>query len=59
VRPVVTGVVAFRLGDLPTGAGAFTPAKFHGRQVASTSGTVLVSTIGSFATLSALLAWLI
>jgi len=32
-------------------------AKLYGREVASTSGTVLVSTVISFATLPLLLAW--
>ncbi len=72
VQPAIAWVVAFRLVDLPpawagtavlmsalpTGASAFILAKLYGREVASTSGTVLVSTIVSFATLSVLLAWL-
>ncbi len=71
VQPAVAWVVAYRLVDLqpawagtavlmsalPTGASAFILAKLYGRQVGATSGTVLVSTIGSFATLSILLAW--
>ena len=71
VQPAVAWVVAYRLMDLPpawtgtavlmsalpTGASAFILAKLYGREVASTSGTVLVSTVVSFATLSALLTW--
>ena len=36
---------------------AFILAKLYGRETASTSGTVLVSTVISFATLSVLLGW--
>ena len=71
VQPAVAWVVAYRLVDLPpawagtvvlmsalpTGASAFILAKLYGREVASTSGTVLVSTVLSFVTLSVLLAW--
>jgi malonate transporter and related proteins len=71
-QPVVAWVVAFRLvglppawagtvvlmSALPTGATAFILAKLYGREAASTSGTVLVSTVVSFFTLSILLAWL-
>jgi predicted permease len=71
LQPAVAWVVAYRLVDLPsvwagtvvlmsalpTGASAFILAKLYGREVASTSGTVLVSTVLSFATLSVLLAW--
>lgn len=49
---------AVLMSALPTGASAFILAKLYGREVASTSGTVLVSTLGSFVTLSALLMWL-
>ena len=69
VQPAVAWVIAYRMVDLPpawagtvvlmsalpTGASAFILAKLYGREVASTSGTVLVSTIVSFATLSVLL----
>jgi malonate transporter and related proteins len=72
VQPAVAWVVAYRFMDLPpawagtavlmsalpTGASAFIPAKLYGREVGSTSGTVLVSTVCSFATLSVLLVWL-
>ena len=71
VQPAVAWVVAYRLVDLPpawagtvvlmsalpTGASAFILAKLYGREIAATSGTVLVSTVVSFATLSVLLAW--
>ncbi|MEI7713494.1 MAG: AEC family transporter [Rhodospirillales bacterium] len=73
LQPAIAWVVAFQLltlppawgetavimSALPTGAGAFILAKLYGREAASTSGAVLVSTILSFATLSLLLAWLI
>lgn len=72
VQPAVAWVIAFRLltlppywaetavlmSALPTGAGAFILAKLYGREAAATSGTVLVSTILSFFTLSVLLVWL-
>lgn len=49
---------ALLMSALPTGASAFILAKLYGREVAATSGTVLVSTVVSFATLSVLLVWL-
>ncbi len=72
VQPAIAWVIAYKLmtlppawaetavlmSALPTGAGAFILAKLYGREAASTSGTVLVSTILSFATLSLLLAWM-
>lgn len=72
VKPAVAWVIAFHVVEmpplwaetavlmaaLPTGAGAFILAKLYGREAASTSGAVLVSTILSFATLSVLLTWL-
>ncbi len=72
VQPAVAWVVAYRLVDLPpawagtavlmsalpTGSTAFILAKLYGREVAATSGTVLVSTVVSFVTLSVLLTWL-
>ncbi|MBN8930258.1 MAG: hypothetical protein BGO51_02815 [Rhodospirillales bacterium 69-11] len=71
VQPAITWAIAFHLvrlpsgwaetalvmSALPTGTGAFILAKLYGREAASTSGTVLVSTVLSFFTLSALLAW--
>lgn len=72
VQPAVAWFAAYRLAHLPpayagtallmsalpTGSGAFILATLYGRQVAVTSGVVLVSTIISFATLSALIVWL-
>ena len=46
------------MSALPTGSGAFTLAQLYGRQRASISGIILVSTVASFVTLSVLLAWL-
>lgn len=56
--PPAWASAAVLMSALPTGASAFILAKLYGREVASTSGKVLVSTLGSFATLSALLMWL-
>lgn len=53
--PPVWAETAVIMSALPTGAGAFILAKLYGRQVAATSGTVLVSTVLSFGTLSVLL----
>ena len=72
VQPVFAWWIAFRVWDLPhawagtavimsalpTGASAFVLAQLYGRETASTSGTVLVSTVVSFFTLSILLSWL-
>lgn len=72
VKPAIAWVIAFHLVEmppvwaettvvmaaLPTGAGAFILARLYGREAAATSGTILVSTILSFGTLSALLVWL-
>ncbi len=58
VLPPAWGETAVIMSALPTGAGAFILAKLYGREAASTSGAVLVSTILSFATLSLLLVWL-
>lgn len=71
IQPAVAWMLAYRVFDLPpawagtavlmsalpTGASAFILAKLYGREVASTSGTVLVSTMVSFVTLSLLLMW--
>lgn len=56
--PHIWAATAIIMSALPTGAGAFILAKLYGREAGATSGTVLVSTIISFATLSLLLAWL-
>ncbi|MFO1025975.1 MAG: AEC family transporter [Acetobacteraceae bacterium] len=72
VQPAAAWVVAYRLMEmppawagtavlmsaLPTSASAFILAKLYGREAATTSGAVLVSTVVSFFTLSILLAWL-
>jgi predicted permease len=72
VQPAVAWVVAYHLvslppiwagtavlsSALPTGASAFILAKLYGREVTSTSGTVLLSTILSCGTVTVLLAWL-
>jgi predicted permease len=72
VQPAVAWVVAYHLvslppvwagtavlgSALPTGASAFILAKLYGREVTSTSGTVLLSTVLSCGTVSVLLAWL-
>lgn len=72
VQPAITWAVAFHavslppvwaktallMSALPTGTGAFILAKLYGREAATTSGAVLVSTLLSFFTLSALLAWM-
>jgi predicted permease len=56
--PAAWAGTALLMSALPTGASAFILAKLYGREVAATSGTVLVSTVVSFATLSVLLVWL-
>lgn len=72
VKPAIAWLIAFHLvsmppawaetavimAALPTGAGAFILARLYDREPAVTSGTILVSTIGSFVTLSVLLSWL-
>ena len=72
VQPAVVWVLAFHvftlpplwaetavlMAAMPTGAGAFILARLYGREAASTSGTILVSTVLSFATLSVLLIFL-
>jgi len=55
--PPVWAATAVVMSALPTGTSAFLLAQLYGREAASSSGTVLLSTILSFATLSALLAW--
>src|SRR3954447_19733552 len=57
--PPVWAGTAVLMSALPTGSSAFILSKLYGREIASTSGTILVSTVISFATLSALLAWLV
>ena len=71
LQPVLTGIMVFYffhlpplwaktallMSALPTGTGPFILSKHYGREEASTAGTILVSTVLSFATVSALLAW--
>ena len=72
IQPAIAWVIAYKLvqlppiwaatavvmSALPTGSGAFTLAQLYGRQRASISGIILVSTVASFVTLSVLLALL-
>jgi predicted permease len=72
VKPAIAWFIAFHLVEmppawaetavlmaaLPTGAGAFILSRLYGQEPAATSGTILVSTILSFVTLSVLLTWL-
>lgn len=72
VKPAIAWVIAFHLvsmppawaetavimAALPTGAGAFILARLYDREASVTSGTILVSTVLSFVTLSVLLHWL-
>lgn len=72
VKPAIAWVIAFHLvtmppgwaetavimAALPTGAGAFILARLYDREASVTSGTILVSTVLSFVTLSVLLSWL-
>jgi len=55
--PPVWAVTAVVMSALPTGTSAFLLSQIYGREAANSSGTVLVSTILSFFTLSLLLAW--
>ncbi len=73
VKPAIAWVIAFHLvamppawaetavimAALPTGAGAFILARLYDREAAVTSGTILLSTLLSFVTLSVLLTWLV
>ncbi|RYB02627.1 AEC family transporter [Lichenibacterium ramalinae] len=49
---------AVLLAALPTGTGPFMLAKLYGREAAATSRAILVSTVLSVVTVSALVAWL-
>lgn len=55
--PPVWAATAVIMSALPTGTSAFLLAQLYGREAQTCSGTVLVSTIFSFFTLSMLLAW--
>jgi predicted permease len=72
VQPAITFLLAFRVFDmpalwadtalllsaLPIGTGPFMLAKLYNREAAVTSRAILVSTVLSLVTVSALLAWL-
>jgi len=72
VQPAITFLLAFRVFDMPTlwadtalvlsalpiGTGPFMLAKLYNREAAVTSRAILVSTVLSLVTVSALLAWL-
>lgn len=55
--PPVWIATAVIMSALPTGTSAFLLAEVYGREARSCSGTVLVSTILSFVTLSVMLSW--
>jgi hypothetical protein len=71
IQPAVVGVLAFGavtlppvwaktallMSALPTGTGPFILSRLYAREGASISGTILVSTALSFATVSGLLLW--
>lgn len=54
--PRTETAIALLLAALPTGTGPFMLAEYHGRDAALTARVVLVSTVASVATLTALLA---
>lgn len=56
--PPIAAATVVLMSATPTGSSAFVLARLYDREVAACSGSVLVSTLLSFATLSALLAWL-
>ena len=72
VQPAITWVLAFRifampplwahaallLSALPIGTGPFMLAKLYDREAALTSRAILVSTVASLVSVSALLAWM-
>jgi malonate transporter len=72
IQPAITGLLAFRvfampelwadtallLSALPIGTGPFMLAKLYNREAAVTSRAILVSTVLSLLSVSALLAWL-
>jgi len=55
--PPVSVATAVIMSALPTGTSCFLLAQIYQREVATSSGVVLVSTIFSFVTLSVLLSW--
>jgi predicted permease len=56
--PPVWAKVAVLSSALPTGIGPFVLAKIYGIQGAEAAGTILISTVLSIVTISALVAWL-
>jgi len=72
VQPAITWVLAFRIFDmpllwahaalllsaLPIGTGPFMLAKLYDREAALTSRAILVSTVASLVSVSALIAWM-
>ncbi len=72
IQPAITGLLAFRvfampelwadtalvLSALPIGTGPFMLAKLYNREAALTSRAILISTVLSLLSVSALLAWL-
>ena len=72
IQPAITGLLAFFVFDMPSlwadtallmsalpiGTGPFMLAKLYNREAAVTSRAILVSTVLSLVTVSALLAWL-
>ncbi|WP_158808888.1 AEC family transporter [Beijerinckia sp. L45] len=57
LAPLLTHV-AVVLAALPTGTGPFMLAEFYEREASVTAKTILISTIGSLATVTAYLAWI-
>jgi malonate transporter and related proteins len=55
--PPVWAKTALLMSALPTGTGPFILSKLYGRETLSAMGTILVSTLVSFATVTGLLAW--
>ncbi len=55
--PPLWAEAAVLLGALPTGTGPFMLAKLHEREAAVTSQAILISTVVSVVTISALVAW--
>jgi len=56
--PPIGAATVVLMSATPTGSSAFVLARLYDREVAACSGSVLVSTLLSFVTLSVLLAWL-
>ena len=56
--PEVWAKTAVIMAAMPTGTGPFMLAKLYDREAAVTSRSILISTVLSLFTVSALLAWL-